>query len=248
MKTTHPILLALVVALLTPIQDAHATGLGFYAEYGNVFDGKLENTVLGDVDYDEDHFGGGFSVDTNVAADRLFNYRLDVGYQHVEGDYGLYGKTDGDGIVLDNAFGFGVLRNERVRVWLGPAVRFSFDFFDDVPVFDNVFKFGVGLGPEIGVNLHTGDLVSIGLTTGYQFRYVLAVPDGSFSNQDGYEHMGFIKMHVLFRLGGDDFVDLRQAYRPDAEGSDPEMTEPGRQSADDAYNMRIWNEQQRHSN
>lgn len=281
MRTLRLPLFALAVSLLTPAPSALATGLGLYFEYGNVFDGQLDHTIAGDVDFDEDHFGGGFAFDTNVANDRLFNYRLDVGYQHVDGDYGPFGDLDGDGLVLHNAFGFGVFRNDRVRVWLGPAVRLSFDFFDEVPVFDNVFKLGVGLGPEVGINLHTGDLVSLGLTAGYQFRYVLAVPDDSaFSNEDGYEHMAFIKMHLLFRLSGDSFVEERPPYRSGTAPARPETvvvedtnaapparptkvapssapskavaetrprTSPTRQSEADAYNMEIWNQQQRHS-
>ena len=275
-----------VAALFAPVQDARATGLGLYFEYGNVFGGQLDQTIGGDLDFDEDQFGGGFSVDTNVAADRLFNYRLDVGYHRVEGEYGTFGDLDGNGLVLHNSFGFGVFRNHRVRVWLGPAVRLNFDSFDDVPIYGDVFKFGVGVGPEVGINLHTEDSLSIGLTTGYQIRYVLAVPDGSSSNEDGYEHMAFIKLHVLFRLGGDSFVDDQQAFRPIPEQVSPEParaeavealgegeesssstswattvpsapvrpvvdTESGRapanQSADDAYNMRVWKEQQRHA-
>lgn len=280
MRTARSLLFSLMVPLLAPAPDALATGLGLYFEYGNVFDGKLDHTIAGDVDFDEDHFGGGFSVDTNVAQDRLFHYRLDVGYQHTDGSYGPFGSLNGDGLVLHNAFGFGIVRNEHVRVWLGPAVRLSFDFFDDVPVFDDVFKFGVGLGPELGVNLHTGDLVSIGLSGGYQFRYVLAVPDGPYSNEDGYEHMAFLRMHVLFRLTGDRFAERPRPFRPgdaaavpapvfesavqpagEGEGGapagrvrpassapvDPQPpTRPERQSEDDAYNMKIWSDQQRY--
>src|SRR5437870_4786207 len=139
MKMLGPLVLTLAVLVIATVQDARATGLGLYFEYGNVFDGQLDHTIAGDVDFDEDHFGGGFSFDTNVAADNLFNYRLDVGYQKVEGDYGPFGDVDGDGIVLDNAFGFGEFRSDRARVWIGPAVRLTFDFFDDVPIFDNVF-------------------------------------------------------------------------------------------------------------
>lgn len=310
MRMLRPFVLMLVVVVLASVQDARATGLGLYFDYGNVFDGQLDDTIAGDIDYDEDHFGGGFSFDTNVAADKLFNYRLDVGYQHVEGEYGAFGDLDGDGFVLDNAFGFGVFRSDLARVWIGPAVRLSFDFFDNVPVFDDVFKFGVGVGPEVGVNLHTGDLVSIGLTGGYQIRYVVAEPDGSYSTEDGYEQMGFIKMHVLFRLDGDSFGDSGEDFHPSTEetssvpvvpepveglgegegratpasrsdtvpsapakivverkstappagrshteGTTPanavveteHRTVPVRQSADDTYNMRVWNEQQRHS-
>jgi hypothetical protein len=190
------------ILVLTSIQSAWAIGFGAYFEYGNVFDATLEDDGF-DFDYDEDHFGAGLSVDTNVASDKLFNYRLDLGYQRVEQDFHSGPGLDGDGLVLDNAFGFGVLRNENVRLWIGPGVRLSFDFFDSKG-FDG-FDFGIGAGPVIGLNIHTGDLVSLGVTGGYQVSYVRSVDDGSGPDLDGYEQLAFLKLHTLFRIGGDSY-------------------------------------------
>ena len=158
-------LAALLVFALVP--DARAAGYGAYFEYANVFDGKFTNVSVDDfnfhdsidVDYTEDHFGVGFTFDTAVASDRLFNYRASVGYQHVDAKYEGFENEDGNGISIDNAFGFGIVRNSRMRLWVGPAVRLSMDFFnpDD---FDDYFDFGIGAGPEIGFNLHVNDRLS----------------------------------------------------------------------------------------
>lgn len=189
-----------VTVLLAFAPSAWATGLGLYFEYGNVPDGQFDMS-FGDLNYEEDNFGTGFSVDTNVATDSVFNYRLDVGYQRVQQDLGRFGTTNSDGLVLDNAFGFGVFRNEHVRLWIGPSVRLNFDFFDGADAFD----FGVGAGPAIGLNIHTGDLISLGITTGYHFSYAVFVVDGSATGLEGYESLLFLKFHLLFRTSGDRF-------------------------------------------
>jgi hypothetical protein len=188
---------AILVLAFAP--GARAAGYGGYFEYARAFDSKFTSNSLGDLSYDEDHYGLGFCFDTNVAQDLLFNYRLSVGYQHVEGDYsGL--KQDGDGFNIDNAFGFGIVRNNNVRVWIGPGVRLGFDFFNDS------YDFAIGAGPEIGVNFLNASQVSIGLTAGYQIAYNINVPDNShFDDVDGYEQIAFAKLVVLFRTGDDLF-------------------------------------------
>ena len=193
------VMAALLLAGLST--SAHANGYGFYFEYANIFDGEFTDSDFPDVDYEEDHYGVGFAFDTNVAADRLFNYRMNVGYQHVEGDYDGF-DDDGDGLSIDNAFGFGVFRNQNVRLWIGPAVRVSFDFFDDSDSWD----LGIGAGPEIGLNIHTGSRVSFGLTAGYQILYSLNVPDDDDLDEvDGYEQGVLVKLTMLFRSSDDYF-------------------------------------------
>ena len=184
-------------ALLLLATSAHAYGFGVFFVFAYVFDSQLV-TIAGDIDYDEDHFGAGLTFDTNVANDKLFNYRLNFGYEHVEGEYNGF-DDDGDGFFIDNAFGFGVVRTNRIRFWIGPAVRMSFDWFNDSDVFD----YGVGVGPEVGINLHTGTIASIALTGGYQILYVLSVPDGPGDDEDGYEQLAFIRLDVLFRSQSD---------------------------------------------
>jgi hypothetical protein len=194
MKAFRLLLLAALVVFAS-FDRAQANGYGVYFDYGNVFDAEVDN-----FDYEEDQYGVGFSFDTNVATDRLFNYRLDAGYQHVEQDFGSFGTADSDGLAIENTFGFGVLRRNDLRLWVGPGIRASFDFFDGTDSWD----FGLGVGPTVGVNFHTGPNVSLGLSLGYQMSYVVAVID-SFDDQDGYEQRFFVKLTVLFRSADDHF-------------------------------------------
>ena len=196
MRRLSAILVAILIS--SSVESAGALGFGPYFEYGRVVDGWASDSGF-DFDYDENHFGAGLSLDTSVTDRRLFNYRLDLGYQRVAQDFDHGGSIDGDGLVIDNAFGFRLLRNEKVRLWLGPAVRLSFDFFESHGV--DAFYFGIGAGPVIGLNVHTGDLVSLAFTTGYQLSYVHGDYDGGDAN--GYEQLIFFKLHTFFRFNGD---------------------------------------------
>jgi hypothetical protein len=222
---------AILVLAIAP--NAGAAGYGAYFEYANAFDGKFTNAFddypyggSTDIDYTEDHYGVGFTFDTAVASDSLFNYRLDIGYQHVAAKYEaksnlvkLEGSEDGDGISIDNVFGFGIVRNSRMRLWVGPAVRISTDFFSPSG-YSDYYDFGIGAGPEIGLNFHVNDRISLGLTAGYQILYSLSVTDNNgrycdynsgscydynYDSIDGYEQTAFVKLVVLFRTGDDTF-------------------------------------------
>ena len=222
---------ALLVFLTTT--NASATGYGAYFEYGRVFDGELTNACgpcsqnrLGlDLDYSEDHYGLGLVLDTAVAKDQLFNYRVDLGYERVEANYEGFTyryspstRQHGDGISLDNAFGFGIIRNSKMRLWIGPAIRLSMDFFSS-GFSSDYYDFGVGGGPEIGLNVHADDRISIGMTAGYQILYSLTEFDHATvfcdrpnevhcvkdHSDDGYEQAFVLKLLVLFRTGDDQF-------------------------------------------
>lgn len=190
----------ILAAILTwaSVETASAIGFGPYFEYGRVVDGWGSEDGF-DFDYTENHFGGGLSLDTNVATRSLFNYRLDLGYQRVEQDFDDGGEFDGDGLVIDNAFGFRLFSNDAVRLWMGPGVRLSFDFFDSNGL--DAFDFGIGGGPVIGLNVHTSDLVSLAFTTGYQISYVHS--DYDYGDSDGYEQLIFFKLHAFFRFNED---------------------------------------------
>ncbi len=75
-------LIALIGFSLLVGSAVHAAGFGGYLSYGNI-DGAVDDLAFfRDLDYESDRFGLGLVMDTNVAKDSLFNYRLEVGYQH----------------------------------------------------------------------------------------------------------------------------------------------------------------------
>ena len=178
------------------VADSQAIGLGIYATGGggtaDLTEDWEEDTDWSRLDTDGDtrYFGGGFVLDTNVAKDRVFNYRLNVGYEGAkyEADKIINEVTDEnltDAIdnyeidmnrfVFDNTFGFGVFRNRSVRIWLGPQVRFGYITGEgDYKINGETRRLDLwggiaGIGAVGGANIHAGDTVSLGVDIGYRY-------------------------------------------------------------------------------
>ena len=100
-------LIALIGFSLLVGDVAHAAGFGGYLSYSKIDGGVDDLPFLGDQDYESDRFGLGFVMDTNVAKDSLFNYRLEVGYQHSWREFDDFsGEIESDGFTINNTFGF----------------------------------------------------------------------------------------------------------------------------------------------
>ena len=190
--------------------SAMAIGLGPYFNY------EIGNMTLTDIDYgwysDEDELdidnrriAIGFLLDTCTSQDSLFNYRLNIGYgiSNVEPDVDNSEDTDGGGFDMKHTFGFGVLRTSAVRLWIGPSIKLYVDAYSEDDV--DLIVVGAGGGPEFGVNIHTGGLVSIGLTFGLNFNFVSvsASGDDDLDSKTGSEIMYYFQIAPIFNLGGD---------------------------------------------
>jgi hypothetical protein len=206
-----------------------AAGFGPYFEYVGS-SGEVDLDGVGvelDLDYDSDKYGFGLAIDTNVAADRLFNYRLNLGYQKTNREFdvpslgssiiaaplaGELRNIDGDGLSLNNHFGFGMLRTRDVRLWAGPTLRLGFDVFDTNSNSVDIVDVYAGVGAALGINIHTGSLVSLGITAGYQHVFIGEIihVDGLANSDntetiDGREHVGSIHFTIFFRTRSDQF-------------------------------------------
>jgi hypothetical protein len=110
----------------------------------------------------------GFVLDTAVAKDRLFNYRFSLQFDknHAK-DRGL----DMEGLATTHDFAFGVVRNQNVRLWLGPQLRVAY-YRDLSPhtVTDVEYAgsaLSIGVGPVIGLNVHLQKLVTFSASASY---------------------------------------------------------------------------------
>jgi hypothetical protein len=211
------VLLSLVSVLLMAFSgNVFAVGLGFSGtlEYG---DGNWEletqsDQTLYDDDGDVGRFGVGFVFDTAVAKDKLFNYRLNATVTGLNVELDNTGGAEAElvGLVVDNTFGFGVLRNEKVRLWVGPRVRVGF-LAGDTDDFDingesDVAVFEFGVGGAFGANFHVGPTVSLGLETGVMLSgYAGEIEGTTLGDLDvtGGSLGFFLNGVVLFRLGDD---------------------------------------------
>lgn len=178
----------------------------------------------------EQHMGGfQFVYDTNVARDEVLNYRVRVGFRVGERKYDdkqdvrVPRRTDDEdpdeetisfeqdeeslwGFTFHQTVGYGFLRDERYRVWAGPSVRLNVDWHSPTTNLD-VINVAFGAGPELGINYHLSDRISLGLTATYNIMYLSEVlqvngPDRDF---DGYQHMGAIAIHFFWRSEDDAF-------------------------------------------
>ena len=192
--------LVLSLMFILGISSASALGLGTYYNLG-WGDGEIEFDNDDDYyyhdddkfDIDTDHRGRaiGFVLDTNVAKNALFNYRLNVALDTIDFGHGL----ELDGCVMDHTFGFGVLRNKYVRLWIGPQINLAYYEKHDFDLF------GIGIGPAMGVNIHAGDFISFTVTSGYKYNFLFGSYDDYYDDDyDGYEGQYYINFGMLFRI------------------------------------------------
>ena len=120
-----------------------------------------------------------------MAADRLINFRLTLGYQHGERDFDCCSTIDTDGFTMNTALGFGVIRKPAFRLWLGPSVRLSVDALD-VPgsgVGLDITDVSIGGGPVVGLNWNIGERVTLSTTLAYQYLYIAEIAETDFGDE-----------------------------------------------------------------
>jgi hypothetical protein len=151
------------------VQMAQATGMGAYVRTGST-SGTIDFDRAGERDVDNGSFSIGFSLDTAVGSEKVYGYKLDVGYHTLEME-NAQGDTvlDVGGLELNNTFGFGLVRTRSTRIYFGPTLRFI-GAVGDVRDDDSAVFISLGLGPVIGGNHNINDAISIGWAIDYLFR------------------------------------------------------------------------------
>ncbi len=129
--------LLIIVLLIT--KASWAGGFGFYG-IGGAGTGNWSGHGMGDswlnhmldVSYGDSRasttlYGGGLVWDSAVAKDTVFNYRLKAGYErsfmHILGP-DARARVDNPihRYSMSHTFGFGIIRNENARFWIGPRI------------------------------------------------------------------------------------------------------------------------------
>ena len=183
--------------------QAMAAGNGFYFQLGSgTADWSAEDDFeRWDFNSDTSHFGVGYVLDTAAGTNRLFNYRLQLGYeQYNDRVKNSTSELQFDSFIIDQDFGFAVARNNAFRFWLGPELRFAF-LGESSDGYDTAL-FGVGLGPAFGIDFHTASNVSMGLKGGIlMMSYDGIADDNVYGNDIDYqvnEDLVFFNFAVLF--------------------------------------------------
>ena len=174
MNKMNNLLLALLVA--APM-TASAAGMGIYVPF-NVTETEKHNFDTSSSTDDTDTYeysaspGFGITFDSNIGKDKLYNYRLGLEYRKADLDTinghsytGTYTKTMFN---IVNTFGFGVYRNETVRLWIGPRLNIQFETAEHSHTSNySSGSFGVGIAPAAGINVSLGKVVALAFDVDY---------------------------------------------------------------------------------
>ncbi|MBP7737692.1 MAG: hypothetical protein KA369_17045 [Spirochaetes bacterium] len=206
-----PCCLLILAALICYLPSgAEGAGIGLYGSYDYTVNIFNEQARGGDWGYRERFVAKshradfGLVIDSAVARDSLFNYRLNIGggfgpvdVKKTGGGTNIFGLPISSrgkwhfnvwDIQMFHSFGFGVVRTETVRLWLGPQLGFGYAGGGYGQVF---FK----MGPVIGLNINAGDVFTFFIDGGYRFNVSAAkVPDLSIG------HGAFGEIGMLFRI------------------------------------------------
>jgi hypothetical protein len=175
------------------------------------------------VDLKFDHLTFGVLYDSAPSQDALFNYRATLGFDLATGvqfdtasisipgfptidiqGLGIDVDKNGYGFTTTHTFGFGIVRSEAIKWWLGPGLRLNFDYYKLNGPYEAA-NLSIGGGPETGVNIHLSPDMSLCVGGGFHwnaFAYAAGSNNiGSFVWGDGPFY--FVQAAVLFHTGKD---------------------------------------------
>lgn len=193
----------LIATVLTIVATkSYAVGLGFSAGTGWEKWEEDEDDPAHEEDRRVSNFG--FVLDTAVARDKIFNYRVSFMIEKNNADGG--GDVDMRGISMTHDFGIAVYRSQLVRVWVGPELKaMSYSSLSSSSSGENIDgdAYGFGVGPVAGVNLHLPNTVSFSFTTAY---YIASRYSADFTTENRYQDFGMNsnglhwKASIIFRI------------------------------------------------
>jgi len=154
-------------------------------------------------DYDTS-LGFGLMYDTNVGENKLFNYRLGLEYIKVGIDsiQGNTSSTSNSRFDIVNTLGFGVVRTENIRFWIGPRINIAYNgSIGGAGTSSSAWE--VGLAPAVGINVELTHEMVFGL----DFDYRTALVSGTYDDTDaGGSLYGDIegvttRMYLIYMFG-----------------------------------------------
>jgi hypothetical protein len=161
---------ALFVALAAP--QAWAIGMGLNSldapsfipptrtlNFSSAFDRLVYNLA-----------GKDLIIDTAVAKNRLFNYRLNISIDTFTVYQDRFFRNVSytvNRLTWANTFGFGLWRSRYVRLWAGPQIALSYQFSNRADRVLDTYMYSK-IGPVIGANFHTGEFTTVSVELGFR--------------------------------------------------------------------------------
>jgi len=169
----------LLMLFLLPL-SLNAIGLGLYIPLNfaerstSNYSTKYSSTYIPDYSLNtryEESSGIGFVFDTNVQQKRLFNYRLGIEIldkeiqdrNSVACQYGCNGTR----LNVTHTFGFGIIRNEKIRLWVGPRINIAATKYYGNHRYSS-FELEAGLAQAIGINYNINKNFSLSADLDYR--------------------------------------------------------------------------------
>lgn len=192
------VLSLVLFAVLLQGAAVQAADPGFYLEGGWGYGEIDHNDTEFDTDVKAKNFSGGFTLSTNTfATSAAPSYKLRVGYDRLflEDQYDV--TIESNGLRIDNGIGMPLVKNEHVRVTLGPLFRVGYyvgksdgtiqdSLGRDTHAKTRVTAFGVG--PELSLHLKLNDDLALGFDFGYMFNFFAGRIRGNFESDDYHGH------------------------------------------------------------
>ncbi|MBN2160404.1 MAG: hypothetical protein JW807_13500 [Spirochaetes bacterium] len=181
-----------IICLILTTSHAWTVGIGAYGA-GGVSSSRW-NANSKEASRTSDYFyGGGLIIDSAVARDVLLNYRFKGGYEKYlfQGFGSVSTGRPISRVNTSHTFGFGIVRKEKVRFWIGPQLGLGYIWgerkFTDYTIFVNSsftgplyqyvpyrsgvsYKFvSMNLGLELGLNINIGNYVTLFIDCGFGY-------------------------------------------------------------------------------
>lgn len=184
----------------------------FAVSFGAFVDGA---TGSGEAEWESDWYSWdidsnaaaiGFVLDTAPTNEKVFNYRLNLGYARHELEDEVGDTMKSNGIYAENIFGFAFVRQQDFRWWGGPLVRVGYYSGDSDTV-----SVGPGLYSKTDIDYAE---FGIGAVTGLNFKVGNAILSPSVGFRiNGYAGEGTIREWDSF--GGSSYDEDYEAYTGD---------------------------------
>lgn len=187
----------MIILFLHPLKS-FALGIGPFTSFG-IGHSTYENGIYDDTkefDLFAMRYTFGLVMDTAVAMDKVFNYRMYLGYGF--GDIEVKKESTDTryhhiyDLSMYNDFGFGIIKTQYIRFWLGP--QFGIRYSNETNV-DRYWEFGMAVGLVMGININIEEVITIFFDGGVRFHISFA--ERPFFHY-GYE--GFINGGIMFRI------------------------------------------------
>lgn len=229
------LLFSILFFLFFTTSNSYSIGLGFNIPLSS---GSASYDISNGPSWDADHtgLGLGFTMDTRLAENKIFNYRLNFAYHNMQSDAdnakAFFNNNNSINfgynqsihkIMFDNTFGFGFLRTNFMRMWAGPQFRLGFAIGSGdadcyyCPSTDklniNSYNYGLGLAPVLGLNFNLGSVVSLCADMGYRWSIIGGYAEFDFIESSWGSSMVSTHTEPILSFENEFFVNLSLIFR-----------------------------------